>query len=595
MIVTPQERAAPAAQGGAAIPASRMPPARAAREPLGGWVGPLVLASLGLSLWLWVALRREVAVFVYGKLGYWLMLALATVWAWQMWRFFRERGVRWPELARRQWVPLAMAGAMTAVAVTSVRPEFRVLSDETNLLGVSQSMVYHKTTYNSTQQKRYFETMNPISFELEKRPLVFPFFVHLVHLVRGYSPENPFVLNAGVLFALLAVLGVAANRLGGAACAAGAVALVGSYPLVVACARSGGFDLLATFFAVVSLGLAYLHMLRPSGRSMALLTATVLVFAQVRYESLVYVAVIGAGLLVFRHVRWSYLREQLWLYALAPLLLAPLVAQRVLMPRPYENEADVAAFSLRSLGGFLGRFFSAQVNFEFFQPHVPVLYWLALPALALLAGWWLRRRAAVGAQPHLQWVLIVVGALAVSHVVLFSYYFGDFTHPASARFFLNLSIVVALAPVALHLLRPAWLTAPRFVALAALIAVVHHPVTLQDRFTASQTLWRESRIEWQFLAQRADPNVLVIAARPGQFTVMNYGAVDFGHARNNTAALLNELRRNLYSDIIVFQRISYESGAPVGPDTLGPGFALQPLKELQSSAGSYIRISRVVP
>lgn len=76
---------------------------------------------------------------------------------------------------------------------------------------------------------------------------------------------------------------------------------------------------------------------------------------------------------------------------------------------------------------------------------------------------------------------------------------------------------------------------------------------------------------------------------------MNYGAVDFGHARNNTAALLNELRRNLYSDIIVFQRISYEAGAPVGPDTLGPGFALQPLKELQSSAGSYIRIFRVVP
>jgi len=74
---------------------------------------------------------------------------------------------------------------------------------------------------------------------------------------------------------------------------------------------------------------------------------------------------------------------------------------------------------------------------------------------------------------------------------------------------------------------------------------------------------------------------------------MEYGAVNFDHANSNAASLLLELRRHLYSEILVFQRISYDTANALPPDRIGPEFKLQRLAERQSSATEYIRISRV--
>ena len=547
------------------------------------------------GLCLWASQSRDIGLFLYGRVSYWIILAVMVVWGWQIARFLVERRFSPIAFARKNRVPLLAASVMTTIAIASVRPQFRVLSDETNLLAVSQSMVYHKTAYNSTQQKRYYEAMHPVSFELEKRPMVFPFLVHVVHAVRGYSPQNPFVLNGIALFVLVALIGIAAHRLAGAAGAVASVVLVGSYPLVVLTARSAGFDLLATVFGALSFGAAYMHMRQPSGRTLAVVGATLLVFAQIRYESSVFVSAIAAGLIVLGYVRWPFVREHIGLYAAAPCLLIPLIVQRILMPRPYENEAGNAPFSFAHFRKFVARFWDSQFNFDFIQPHAPILYWLAIPALLLTLFAVIRARNVANSPAKRHLLLIFIPAFLAGHIVLFSYYFGDITHPASARFFINLSVVVALLPLVLHVCAPSLLSGSRLLALALMLGLIYHPVSVQDRFTATQMLWRESEIQWQFLARRGDPNVLVVTSRPGQITAMNYGAVNFDYAKSNAASLLLELGRRLYSDILVFQRISYDTGNPVPADWLGTAFRLQPISELQSSAAEFVRISRVIP
>ncbi len=574
--------------------ASATAPASTPPHPIIHWVLLGVSIAITAAICLWASERREVGVLIYGRVSYWLILALICVWIWQASRFLVAQRFSPASFVRRHWVPLAAALGMTFMAVNSVPSQFRVLSDETNLLGVSQSMLYHKTAFNSTQQKRYYGAMQPISFELEKRPLVFPFIVHLVHLVRGYSPQNAFVLNAGVYFALLALVGIAVKTNVGSVAAVATIVLVGAHPLVVTTARSGGFDLLATFLTALSFVLAYLHMREPSPRRLAVLFATLLVFAQVRYESAIYIVVIGLCLIILGYAPWRYISAHIGLYVAAPLLMLPLFVQRILMPHPYENGPGVAAFGYEHFRKFIRRFGEAQLDLGFLQPHVPILYWLAVPALILLAFRFVRRRRAPESRTECHWVFMASLALLVSHGLVFSYYFGDFTHPASARFYLNLSVLVALLPVGLHQCLPALITPARLLVGAIALAVLYHPVSVAGRFTATQTLWRESELEWQFLERRGDPNVLVVTSRPGQFTALNYGAVNFGYAQGNAASLLLELRRRLYSDILVFQRISYDTENPVPDDQLGSMFRLQSVVERQSSATEFVRISRVV-
>ncbi len=556
----------------------------------------LVVLSVAIvaALCFWSAQNRNVGLFLYGRVSYWIILALIVVWIWQIGRILMERRFNLVAFVRLRWVPLAAALLMTTIAVTAVRPQFRVLSDETNLLAVSQSMVYHKTPYNSTEQKRFFGWMNPLNFVVEKRPLVFPFFVNIVHTVTGYSAKNPFVVNAVALFALLAMVGVLAGKSLGPAAAIAAVVLVGSYPLVVNCGRSAGFDLVTTLFTGLSFVMAYSHMKVPSARRLAVLAATLLVLAQIRYESVVCVGVIGLGLILFGYVRLRYLREHWALYCLSPLLLLPLFVQRLLTSASLENAPGTPAFSIEHFNKFLAIFMRAQTNTEFMLPYAPVISWLAVPILILLGIRVVQRHAGLNPPRRMHLLVIALAAFVLNYAIVFSFHGSDYTHPGAARYFLTMSVLIALLPVFLHGQLPQFATGSRLLIFAGAFALVHLPVSVQGKFTQVQTLVRATEIEWSFLEKYNDPNILIVTERPGQFTVLNYGAVSVDYAKNNAENLLYELRRHLYSQILVFQNITY--GKPDYPTSgqLPPSFRLEKLTELQNSATEYVRISRVV-
>ncbi|MBM2813144.1 MAG: hypothetical protein HW416_3903 [Chloroflexi bacterium] len=474
----------PSAQESAASPdharVTVSAPARDASTPVLHWMLLGLSVAVTVALSIWAAARREVGVFIYGRVSYWLILALVMLWVWQISRLLVEQRFNLVSFARRNWVPLVAALGMTAIAVSSVKPQFRVLSDETNLLAVSQSMLYHKTVFNSTEQKRFYGWMNPLTFGVEKRPLVFPFFVQVIHSIRGYSPSNPFVLNAIALFTLLAMIGLVVGRSLGRTATVAAVVLVGSYPLIVTSGTSAGLDLLATVFTGLSFVLTYVYMRSPSGSRLALLFSTLLVFAQIRYETSVYVGLIGLSLLLFGYVRARFLREHFYLYCLAPFLLLPLQIQRILTPDSHENAAGTAAFSWTHLKNFLAIFLRAQGNTEFLLPHAPLLYWLAVPSLIFLFVRVLQRRASLDLPCKVHLLLMSLVAFAINYVIVFSFHGSDFTHPGAARYFLNMSVLIALLPVFLHVQLPMLVTGPRLLLFAVGFALVHHPISVQS-------------------------------------------------------------------------------------------------------------------
>ena len=74
-------------------------------------------------------------------------------------------------------------------------PYFKILADESNLIGASMSMHQNKTTWIPYQGLNLdFEAFNSASI-VNKRPILYPFVVSIFHSILGYSPYNGFIVN----------------------------------------------------------------------------------------------------------------------------------------------------------------------------------------------------------------------------------------------------------------------------------------------------------------------------------------------------------------------------------------------------------------
>jgi hypothetical protein len=156
-----------------------------------------------------------------------------------------------------------------------------------------------------------------------------------------------------------------------------------------------------------------------------------------------------------------------------------------------------------------------------------------------------------------------------------------------------LSICFALGPVALRIANPQLLSGRAIFLFAVVAFLYYHPIAVEGRFLNTLILNRQTSHSIDFLKKLDDRNILIVSSRPGQYVAIGYGAVDFDYANTNKNVLLNEARRHLYSKIIALQEIMYGAGLPTGDSTLDASYKLEPLYEIQITAESFLRISRV--
>lgn len=444
--------------------------------------GVFCAAAVAAGLCLLLAgLHPSPARLVFGRTAYYFMLALFLTWGMVTARELRRLGIRSLEFARRHLLLLCTAGILTTWISLTVELRFRVLSDETNLLSVSQSMFRDKTAYNVLMAKYYEGSLHPIVAELDKRPLGFPFAVNLLHQILGPTARSAFLLNRLVLFTLLATIGISIASLMGKVQGVAATVLAATPPLVALNGSCGGFDLLSTLLLAFVIVCLYRFCTAPDPDRLALLWVNLLLFANIRYESAIIVGVILAALIVMRKIKLEFLYDRWGLYCLSPLLLLVLAAQRLLVHIDLEN-GTIPAFAWQHFEKWIVVFCKAQFNWTGELPYATGLNWIALGtvwlALVLYERQWIDWK-----HGGIQTAITALAAIGLSYLIVFSYFFGDYTHAASARFFLNLSLVLALIPLLLNQLAPRWVTGPRLLGGAILLLVFYHSVAVEDHLT----------------------------------------------------------------------------------------------------------------
>ena len=402
-------------------------------------------AAAGLCL-LWIHFHPSVALVAYARTAYYFMLALFLTWGVVTGRELCRMGFRPLPFVRRHLVVLCIAGILTAWISLTVELRFRVLSDETNLLSVSQSMFRDKTVYNVLMAKQREGMLQPIVVQLDKRPLGFPFAVNLVHQFLGPTARSAFILNRLVLFALLATIGLAVESVMGRVQGVAAAVLAATPPLVALNGSCAGFDLFSTLFLTLVIVCLYRFCAAPDSDRLALLWVNLLMFANIRYESLIIVGVVLAGLIVTGKIRIGLLCERWGLLCLSPIFLIVLFAQRMLVHIDLEN-GPIPAFAWQHFGKWFVVFCKAQFNWTGDLPYAPWLNWIALGTVWLAVVLY-ERRWIDWKRGETQALITALVAVGLSYLIVFSYFFGDYTHAASTRFFINISLILPLTQVA---------------------------------------------------------------------------------------------------------------------------------------------------
>jgi hypothetical protein len=502
----------------------------------------------------------------------------------------RDSAVAW---CRENFPGLVVAFAVTVIAALAVEPALRVLSDEANLIGTSKNLFASRSPTFTISGKNYYGSYWDIEVAIDRRPTLFPFLVSLVHSLSGYSYRNAFHLNLLVLAALAFVSYRLAKSLGGQRLGVVAALFVAAHPITLISARSAGFDLLSALFMLLVLESLLAFLREDSPGKLAILWLNSCLFAEVRYESALFVPPVVVVLLLFKRITWSKLRPFAVIYALTPVYVLPRICQSILRGNIPEQEPGAVTFGVANFIANAREYFSLLLApLDVQAAHASILIALGIVGCLWLLGRLHRRFRSKSFDAEWRFGVAVAVWMTLQVVILFSYVWGRAQYPSAARLLLPIDLFFSFAA--------AWVVTRflgRFrpfvaVLLAAGVFILAVPVASQHRALNRLTQTRESAATWSFFERLHDKRILIVTDRPNHFTIMDYGAMSFVSARRDRY-LFTALDRRLFQDVYVIQQIRLSTNTPLPGYELWPERKLDTVLEFQNDANVLLRVSRL--
>lgn len=563
-----------------------------------GYIIPALLVVIAMVLFYTTFFDDRLMTKAFSEGGYYIILAMFVAWLIILFEYMRSYNLNLRAMIRSNRYGILICLVFVAFIIISVKPCFRVLSDETNLFSVSRSMLYEKRTDNITTGLWYYNSFYPIYGPgIEKRPLLFPFLINIIHSFFGYRIENVFILNYTILFALLLLIYTTVKKDLGEKWAICAVALVAGQPIVSQVATSGAFDLCAALFIMITFISLRNFLKEPSAIRFQFLFINLLMLNNIRHEGIIAFIIVMGFLLIrkFGYIKAEYFKTKFSLvFFMAPLVFLLTLWQRLLTRDPFETKGE-PAFSLSYFSSNNLAFLKSLVDYRFFLPYATIVDFIGFIGLLYIIYEFIAHRPAKEKwQQHL--IIIVVLWFLASWTVFTSYHTGRLDHPSSCRyyvmFFAMLSVCVVYFVNRFEVLKSRATTG---LVLSVIVFLIYNGISVSNKFTMGQIAVRKNTFVTDFLQHETEKtkNILVVIDRPGQLIVYNYGAVHFQYARANPG-FIRGFKQHLVENVYVVQDIEYRTKKPVKGQELDDKFVLEPMTELQNTPAYSMRISKLV-
>lgn len=542
--------------------------------------------------------------FVAG-FGYWFMLALTLAWG----RAVIRAGA-WPWIQRNfgrfdAWVLILVLGC-TSIWWSHEKPGFKILADEVLLLGTSMGMHFDRS---ATYPSRATDVQGPLLIRdrvLDKRPLLFPFFVTVVHDLTGYRPDNAFYFNRGlgiVFLLLLYVLGwqITGKRWAGVV----SILLFAGLPLAAQQSAGSGFELL-NLAALAALALAMIaYLRRPEGVQLEVLVFTSLILTSCRYESVLFM--VPMAVVAFLGW-WRSARVDLTGPVLAsPLFLAPWLSQNRIFSgdstawQMASKEGVSSPFSFDYVADNMGHALAFFFDFSGYQASSAAFALVGILALPFFGLWIVKTLQAGGTakSDDLATSLMGLGLFGIGGMLMM-YFWGQFDDRIISRLSLpvHLLFMVAVVVVARTLIKTdlGWKALAAIIAFAALAQSL--PVMAKRAYEVDYTPALEMEMRREFLEAQLDRDFLFIDNDSVFWITHLLPASSVTASRTKHEALSYHLRNHSFSAVYVFQSVLVDDQTgtkSVDPsDDLGAGFTLETIWERKVETLLFTRISRIV-
>lgn len=552
-------------------------------------------AALAASVFCSTTVLPDIMKLLFSQTTYFLILAMFLTWLHSLGSVLRQkhRQHTLKDIVLIYREPLIAALFFSIMIFCSVGTHYRVLSDETNLLGDAKSMFDQKSIDNVTMGEWYYNSFYPIHHEIPKRPLFYPFLISLVHTAKGYSAENGFLVNFLLLTFFLGFIYYLVQKKWGRWCALSSLLLVCAQPVFTQSATSSGFDFAAVFFITISFIALRSFLDSPDPVNFRWLWINLMVLGNVRHESFLFFLVSAAVLFAVRRIKLEYFSGSP-IYGLTPFFMLPVAWQRWIHRGAFEADSGIQAWSPHHIGEHTANFLKTLVRWDFVLPYANLINLAAVLLLFLGAARLLRRGFDIRKNEAVLTV-IAASSMAALWLILTSFHRGNTDHPTDSRYFTPFAVLFSMVLLSSAAASDFFRKRRFTLAIISLgLFLLYHPIAAGNRFTYTQTLPRSYVFVLKTLEKTGVENPLVISDRPGLFTVRNYGALNFQHANLNKRTLLNNWQRHLYPHVYVVQEMLYEKNEPAPNNRLDPEYRLETVAELQNTPASFIRISKVV-
>ena len=499
---------------------------------------------------------------------------------------------------KRHWPAAATALLLVLLALFASPPDYRILADETNLLGMAQALYEERSCHNPTQVLNFYHGIRrTISSSVDKRPALYPFLTAAVHALTGYRPENAFVVNAVAGFGVLFLLYLAVQGWYGRFWGIVSMLLLASFPLFVLYMTSAGFEVLNLLFAMILFYAAWKFIERPQAGGAEVMFLTLPLLAQTRYESALAVfCVVALVLACLPKVEYARLT---WRTLLTPLLFLPVAWLRVFThsQQALQVESMEQAFGLSHLWANMCHALPFFAGSEKAYAMIPLLAVTATAGLAwmLFDLFWAQRRE----RSSLVFAAFAGFFFLLHAVARFVYYWGNLRLQYISR--LGVIFLPIIVFFSIYLLRKLVQTlgfsrnwAPL---LAVLLMVYGWPVAGQNLAVRDIFYFREFKTVREFLQQHYPhlKGYILVSDLSNLYVPFGYSAVSPEWVSNNMDEVARSLDRGTWQRLLVVQKMNIASRQPVAGSEMPPRFALKPLYHSQLSPEKLIRISVYEP
>jgi hypothetical protein len=504
------------------------------------------------------------------------MLAL-LLWCTSLWKVYGSP----LNSFRKDWQAWSVALLAASIVFLSTKIDFKVLSDETNLLSVANMLTTMGRASNTEQWVNYYHNYHALDVAVPSRPILFPVFTSLVQHVVGLVWWAPFVVNYVFLVLLFGLVLIWARGFLPARLhplTTGALSLLMS-PVLAIVSTSAGFDLCSITLGFACFLILQTYAERRDSDTLECLVYGLICFASVRYESIVAIPLTAMGLVLTDGFK-ALKKVSLQTYGIALLLVLPLFVQRYVTWGSFENPEGVAPFSLghawEHLPIFLRAFFTDGKG-----PYPILLHWLGAGGIALS----LKRMKGLNSIPTAYGLFLLL--------LLLAHHFGRADHPTQARLFLGLSFILMLFALEFLHRCAEGVDERALLVVFGVLCFHHHEYAVHDPLSAQLTMTREVRFLREFLARDGRSDDLYVYDRPGQLSALGKSAISWKTFNEKTNDFLGNLRNSLYNRIILVERVPYDPKKAEPFSLVRQGYHLLPMQENQLSPDERLRVARI--